>query len=283
VTCPLVGNDGAYVLGALPAEDRLRYEQHLQVCPVCAAAVAELAGIPGLLARLPVERPATADGTAPGPGPHPSGRAPAGPDTSGPDTSGPDTYGPDPAGSDPAGSDPSGPNRPGSDPLGADPPVPETLLPALLRRVRRERRRSRLRLGLAAGVAAAVLAVTGTVAVEHLTRTGLTRTGPGPVATRTVALRPVGTATARGTALLTAREWGSMVQVSCQAEPGYGGEPSYTLYLTDRAGHRSAAASWRAPPDQDVTVVGASGLSPQDVVRLEVSDEHGTVVMRGAG
>ena len=46
--------DAAYVLGALSADDRRDFERHLQTCPVCAGAVAELAGLPGILSALPV-------------------------------------------------------------------------------------------------------------------------------------------------------------------------------------------------------------------------------------
>ena len=45
--------DAAYVLGALSAKERLEYEQHLADCQECSAAVAELAGVPGLLAKVP--------------------------------------------------------------------------------------------------------------------------------------------------------------------------------------------------------------------------------------
>jgi hypothetical protein len=50
---PFEHDDAAYVLGALGREDRIAYEEHLQACPRCSAAVAELAVLPGLLARLP--------------------------------------------------------------------------------------------------------------------------------------------------------------------------------------------------------------------------------------
>lgn len=45
--------DAAYVLGALSATERLEFEQHLASCQECSAAVAELAGVPGLLAKVP--------------------------------------------------------------------------------------------------------------------------------------------------------------------------------------------------------------------------------------
>ena len=44
--------DAAYVLGALSAEDRRAFERHLANCPACEAAVAELAGIPGILTKI---------------------------------------------------------------------------------------------------------------------------------------------------------------------------------------------------------------------------------------
>jgi hypothetical protein len=50
---PFEHEDAAYVLGALSHEDRIAYQEHLQTCARCSAAVAELAVLPGLLARLP--------------------------------------------------------------------------------------------------------------------------------------------------------------------------------------------------------------------------------------
>jgi hypothetical protein len=44
--------DAAYVLGALGPEDRRAYQRHLSSCSTCAAAVSELAGMPGLLRKL---------------------------------------------------------------------------------------------------------------------------------------------------------------------------------------------------------------------------------------
>ncbi|GAB3581641.1 anti-sigma factor family protein [Calidifontibacter terrae] len=44
--------DAAYVFGALSTNDRAAYEEHLAQCPECAAAVRDLAGVPGLLAKV---------------------------------------------------------------------------------------------------------------------------------------------------------------------------------------------------------------------------------------
>ncbi|MCV7221979.1 anti-sigma factor family protein [Mycolicibacterium elephantis] len=44
--------DAAYVLGSLSGDERREYEAHLQTCAQCRAAVAELSGIPALLAKV---------------------------------------------------------------------------------------------------------------------------------------------------------------------------------------------------------------------------------------
>src|SRR5260370_34418608 len=44
--------DAAYVLGSLTSNERREYEAHLATCKRCRAAVAELSGIPALLAML---------------------------------------------------------------------------------------------------------------------------------------------------------------------------------------------------------------------------------------
>jgi len=50
--------DSAYVLGALSPAERRDYERHLAECDECRRSIAELAPIPGLLARLTPERAA---------------------------------------------------------------------------------------------------------------------------------------------------------------------------------------------------------------------------------
>ncbi|MHC5795769.1 anti-sigma factor family protein [Lacisediminihabitans sp. FW035] len=45
--------DASYVLGALSAAERREFERHLAGCAACSTAVAELAGLPGLLAKAP--------------------------------------------------------------------------------------------------------------------------------------------------------------------------------------------------------------------------------------
>lgn len=46
---------GAYVVGALDAEERAAFDEHLRTCDRCAAEVVELAPLPALLSRVPVD------------------------------------------------------------------------------------------------------------------------------------------------------------------------------------------------------------------------------------
>jgi hypothetical protein len=50
--CEYAELDGAYVLGGLSPSERQAYERHLATCADCATSVRELAGLPGLLARV---------------------------------------------------------------------------------------------------------------------------------------------------------------------------------------------------------------------------------------
>lgn len=64
--------DAAYLLGALSPADRRAFEEHLRGCEECAANVAALAGVSGLLARIPRE-----EGLALLEAPSPSAEVPA--------------------------------------------------------------------------------------------------------------------------------------------------------------------------------------------------------------
>lgn len=48
-------DDGAYLLGALPLEERAAYEEHLRGCATCRGSLPQLAGLPGLLRKVPGE------------------------------------------------------------------------------------------------------------------------------------------------------------------------------------------------------------------------------------
>ncbi|GAA4691867.1 zf-HC2 domain-containing protein [Nocardioides conyzicola] len=65
--CERAHDDAAYVLGSLPPAERLAFERHLATCPVCDAAVRQLAGLPGLLGRLTLDEVESAPAPEPVP------------------------------------------------------------------------------------------------------------------------------------------------------------------------------------------------------------------------
>ncbi|MBF6296219.1 zf-HC2 domain-containing protein [Nocardia amamiensis] len=77
--------DGPYVLGSLTRGERLEYETHLAGCTECRAAVAELAGLPGMLALVDTEtalamiEPPAAEAVASMPPPPPMPQLPTAP------------------------------------------------------------------------------------------------------------------------------------------------------------------------------------------------------------
>ncbi|WP_394552313.1 zf-HC2 domain-containing protein [Agromyces sp. MMS24-JH15] len=61
--------DAAYVLGALSPAERREFERHLSTCRRCRDAVAELAGLPPVLAGVGADTVAVASDRSTGPGP----------------------------------------------------------------------------------------------------------------------------------------------------------------------------------------------------------------------
>ncbi len=55
MSCELAHDAGAYVLGALSPVERSAFQAHLAACADCTRSVQELAGLPGLLARVPAD------------------------------------------------------------------------------------------------------------------------------------------------------------------------------------------------------------------------------------
>ena len=62
MTCGFAHLDAVYVLGALAPNERLEFARHLAGCAECSRSVRELAGLPGLLARVDLDELEPADG-----------------------------------------------------------------------------------------------------------------------------------------------------------------------------------------------------------------------------
>ena len=67
MSCDFAHHDGAYILGSLSPADRSAFERHLAGCADCALGVRQLAGLPGLLARVSPDALETAGAPEPVP------------------------------------------------------------------------------------------------------------------------------------------------------------------------------------------------------------------------
>ena len=223
-------------MGALSPAERQQFEQHLAGCADCAQSVRELAGLPGLLARIPVEI---------------------------------------------------------LDPEALPQPVPETLLPGLVRRTQRVRRR---RAWLAGGLvaAAAAVAVVGGVALG-LQLDDDEPTAPTAAATTAPAqdMEPVGEVPIKATVALTSVGWGTRLDFTCEYDDDAGGrgarngpayegqsQPSYAMYVRTADGSTEQVASWRALPHKVLHIAAATAAERDDIAEVEVRSSTGETVLR---
>ena len=221
-SCGHEHEDGAYVLGALSPEDRVAFERHLSGCDDCARSVRELAGLPGLLARVPVE---IVD--------------------------------------------------PDQEPL----PVPETLLPALVRQVRqRQRRRTWITSGLVAAAAAVAIGAVG-VATLGNDDNGPSQAGPpitAPTTAAAVQLNAIGSEPISGWLSLTPVGWGTRLDLTCsyaqEGSDAYHDQapPTYTMYVTRDDGTTEQVASWKGLPGKTMHLEAATSADAGDISDVEV-------------
>ena len=231
MSCDFTQDDGSYVLGALSPADRQAFEEHLAGCAECARSVRELAGLPGLLARVD----------------------------------------PDVLDSPPVGD-----------------PVPNTLLPSLVRHARRSQRRRMLATAGVAATAAAAIAL-GAVAV-----TGAFDDDSPPAAApseiRSVppsqTMSPVGHAAVRGSLAFTSVLWGTKLDLTCSYNDGteYGAPPpephTYVMFIRTRDGHMEQVATWRGLPGKTMRLAAATAANRTDITSVVVRTSGGKPVLK---
>jgi Putative zinc-finger len=163
-----------------------------------------------------------------------------------------------------------------AEPAAVDPvePVPDIVLPRLLKEVAARRWRQRWLVGgLAAAVAACLLALTVTLWPAQSTSSG------SPSAERSfsaVVASPV-----RASATLTAKAWGTAIAVHCHYLPGTPPSPySYDMWIADRSGHRERVGSWRLPTDSDISFVTGTALQPAQISTIDITVSDGEPILR---
>lgn len=179
----------------------------------------------------------------------------------------------------------------------AAPPVPETLLPGLLRQSRVRRRRGRRRV-LAAAAAALVVVGGGAVAwvqtgdrSDEVAAPGQgvsASTGPSSAPSSSPSpgtpMQQVDQRVVSATLALEEVAWGTRLDLVCSYEVqggGYdeGSVPSYTMAVQTRDGTWEQVAGWRAVPGRTITVTGATAATRGDIVSVEVRTPSGRTLL----
>jgi Putative zinc-finger len=173
------------------------------------------------------------------------------------------------------------------------PPVPETLMPALVREVRTaQRRRSALVASVAAAVAA--LAVAGLTVGGSGGGTPLTAPAPSstaasatPTPPSAVPMAPVGPSPVRAEVVLASVAWGTRVDITCsyedeEDEEEYEARPdaTYALVVTGRDGRSEQVATWHGLPGRTMRLSAATATRQGDIASIEMRTTDGLVVLR---
>jgi hypothetical protein len=167
----------------------------------------------------------------------------------------------------------------------ADEPVPDTLLPALVREVRRGRRRRRWVTGLAAAAAVVIVGAASVAVVTMNDGDG----APSAVPTASPSARemtPVGTDGVSGWLALTSVAWGTRLELTCSYEApshGYYGPPTYVMVIRTRDGGSERVASWKGLSGRTMEVTGATAVGAEDIASVEIRTADGHPVLRLTG
>jgi hypothetical protein len=235
--------DAAYVLGALSPAERRDYEDHLDECDKCRAAVTELSALPGLLGRIDDARAFAlledadagdeADADA-----HAEGQA----------------------------------HRPAAGP-------PADLVARIQNRERRDRIRRRIGMGAGLAAAAAVAATLALVLPPVLTPAAqptlaavLTPAGGADVPVEaSIEL----TSFAWGTRI----DMDCSYHPGPPGPDGPYGPVSYAMWVVDRDGVETSLSTWTAAPDGTVSVTAGTAVVLADIAEVEVRDATGDRVL----
>jgi Putative zinc-finger len=172
----------------------------------------------------------------------------------------------------------------------AVPPLPDTILPSLLREVRgAQRRRSVVVAAVAAAVAAAV--VGGLAVAAGLDDDSDQVTAAKPTATTsttTASSQPMvatGQSPIQADLVVAGVAWGTRIDLTCSyAANGedYQGSsaPKYALVVRTRDGGTEQVATWRALPGRTMRLSAATATTRSDISAVEMWTASGRVIAR---
>ncbi|MEP6817759.1 MAG: zf-HC2 domain-containing protein [Marmoricola sp.] len=183
-----------------------------------------------------------------------------------------------------------GPNVLESPPV--EEPVPHTLLPALLDRVRRSRRR-RVFVTTAAAAAAVValagvpLAISGTFNGDRTPAAQPPGAGSTSAPPAGRAMVPVRHAPVRASVALEPVTWGTKLDLTCTYAPGpdryhhhAARVATYVLFVRTRDGGTQQVGTWRSPGGRTMRLTAATSANRDDIASVEVRTTDGKPVLR---
>jgi hypothetical protein len=165
-------------------------------------------------------------------------------------------------------------------------PVPDTLLPGLLRAVRSTRRRRSL-VSLGAAAATVAVAVAGVTLARSGEPDGTVTSGrPSSSASAPAgrAMVPVGGAPVRASLTLASVTWGTRLELACTYAPsGHHYDlpetAKYALVVRTRDGHTEQVGTWRAAEGRTMRVTAATSTARRDIASVEVRTMNGHPVL----
>jgi hypothetical protein len=159
--------------------------------------------------------------------------------------------------------------------LADTPPMPETLLPGLLHRARRERRSRRIGIGLLASAAAACL-IALVVAVWPTSSNAPSVSRP-----QARAMVAVTQSNVTATAALQSKPWGPEIDLHCKyANTNEQDHWTYWLRVVDRSGRSHSAGAWQIRGGHAINFVGGTEVHRDRIARVQVTLPDGTPVLQ---
>jgi hypothetical protein len=150
-------------------------------------------------------------------------------------------------------------------------PMPDTLLPSLLRAASRQRRRQRFFVGSLAAVAAAC-------AAALIVALWPASTSSTPASRPFVA---VGQSPVSATATLTAKSWGTAIDVRCHyLDSNFDQTWQYELVAYDRSGTPHQLGDWKLPPEKNIDYQAGTSLTPGQITKLVITLPDGRPVLK---
>ncbi len=158
----------------------------------------------------------------------------------------------------------------GPDPAAVE-PMPDTLLPGLMRRARRERRRRTL---VTAGIAAVVAACLVALAFVAWP-SGNSSSKPNREAF--VAVRP---SPVTASAQLVSKAWGTEIDLQCKYAQEIADTHPYDLRVVDKNGLSHGAGSWSLVPGKTIKFTGGTAVQQDRIAAVQITLLDGTPILQ---